>query len=839
MMPNSCFHCGLPVPSGEPFQALVQGQMQLFCCPGCQAVAQAIDAGGLSHYYQYRTQSNLKPANQTTQFNVYDTPSVQGEFTETLPDGQRESHLLIEGISCAACVWLLEKHVGYLDGVTEVRVNASTHRARIVWQADRVSLSAIFAAISEVGYQPLPATQNQQQAVRQRESRLALMRLAVAGFGMMQVGMAATALYAGAGDEWEVLLRWVSLLIATPVVLFSAQPFYRAAWRSLVHKHLTMDVPVSIAILGAYAASAWSTLKGGGEVYFDSVSMFTFFLLLGRFMEMRIRHRNGLANESLSQLIPLAVNRVKPSPDMDERQSGAQSASTVSAHAECETVAVRELSPGDWVEVASGDNIPCDGEIVAGITTVDESLLTGESTAISKKPGDQVVAGSMNLGHRLIVCVTAVGRGTRLNAIERLVENGRQYKPLQVAMADHVAGYFVAAVLLVSLVVGFVWWQIDSEKAVWVVLSVLVVTCPCALSLATPVALTAALNRLRRQGLLITRGHVLEALNRIDHVIFDKTGTLTEGRPQLQSVVFSAAGEQHFASLSTDQSLRDRAVAVIAVLEAGSNHPIGWAFRPWQGQCFARQIVQYVGAGVTGTINDCCYQFGKAEYIGVPIAQVPEVAAGEQVIFLANATSGEVLAHVILRDRLRVSAKAAVAAFIEQGISVTLLSGDQPGSVAQVANELQIPEYRAGVKPEEKLAYVEACQARGEVVLMVGDGINDVPVLSASDVSVAMGSATDLAKAQADSILLNADLNLLPATLSYARKVRHVIRQNLTWALAYNGLALPLAAMGWVPPYLAAIGMSLSSLVVTVNAMRLNEQPTNTTVTVPLPARAD
>lgn len=827
-MASICFHCGLNVPAGTCFQASIDGQMAEFCCPGCEAVAMAIVDGGLEHYYQYRTANNLKPASEPQRFDVFDNPVVQEDFVDLLDNGRRQAHLLIEGISCAACVWLLEKHLQRLAGVETVQVNASTHRAHIIWQADSLGLSVIMAAINEIGYQPLPATQNQQQQLRQRESRLALMRLAVAGFGMMQVGMAAVALYAGAGDEWLSVMRWLSLLMATPVVLFSAQPFFRAALRSLVTRHLTMDVPVALAIGGAYLASLWATVRGGGEVYFDSVSMFTFFLLLGRFLEMRIRHRNGLSHDSLSQLVPLAATRIAKHPSIDERLLPAVTAPAADVFLkdlQRDTVAVRELQVGDWVEVAGGDNIPCDGEVVAGTGTVDESLLTGEADPVHKQPGDPVVAGSLNLGQRLIITVNAVGRGTRLNAIERLVEQGRQHKPAQVALADQVAGYFVAAVLLVSVVVASVWWQIDADKAIWVTLSVLVVTCPCALSLATPTALTAALNRLRHDGLLITRGHVLETLQRVNHIVFDKTGTLTEGRPQLQRVTLTDAGLALFAAGEVDASRQTKAensvLAIVAALESGSRHPIAWAFRRWQGQLFARGLEQHVGQGVVGEINGRRWRFGKADFVTSAATATAEFKSGEQCLFLAL-DDGALIACVFLRDSLRSQARQTVAQLQKKGITLSLVSGDHADTVMQLASDLGIELVVAGASPEQKLAYLEEAQASGDTVMMVGDGINDVPVLSAADVSVAMGSATDLAKAQADSILLNGDLNVLPQTLVFAQQVRKVIRQNLAWALAYNGLALPLAALGWIPPYLAAAGMSASSLVVVINALRLN-----------------
>ncbi len=814
-----CYHCGLPVQQAGEFVVQVDGETRQMCCPGCQAVATAIVEGGLASFYRYRTANSARAepldtpdSDPLAPWRAFDLPEVQADFVQPYDDGRLQAQLLVENISCAACVWLIEHHLQQQPGIERVSVNASNHRCVVIWDNRQLSLSRIFAELAHIGYRAQPATDDQQQQLWQQENRRALMRLGVAGIGMMQVGMFAAGLYAGGlqgmEEGWEALLRWISLLVATPVVLYSARPFFQAALRSIRTRHLSMDVPVSLAIGGAYLASVWATFRGGGEVYFDSVSMFTFFLLLGRYLEMRARHRNGQALGNLSQLMPLTVSRLIKDAATEQLQS----------------LPLKSLQLGDWVRVKSGETFPCDGVVRAGRSAAVEALLTGEPQPIEKTVGDKVVAGTLNCDSVLDVEVMAVGQGTQLSAIEQLVNQAQSEKPSQVSMADKLASVFVGLVLFVAtLVFGFwSWWQ--PSQALWITLSVLVVTCPCALSLATPAALTAAIARLRSAGLLVTRGHVIENLQQITRVVFDKTGTLTLGELSLQQLV-SADGDCVPLSDPAIDSRKNRYLEIAAALEASSNHPIARAFSPYLNRQLApaKAVQQATGAGVEGEVQGWCYRLGRLDYVaqGWSVAQ-PEVPADNRYQWLLLGDNKGPLAWFGLSDQLRPSSLAAVDGLRSRGIGVELLSGDPSAAVAELAGQLQLDDYRAGVSPEQKLARVRQLQAQGERVLMVGDGINDVPVLSGADISVAMGSATDLAQTRADSILLSGNLSVLVEALQTSALTRRIIRQNLSWALAYNGLALPLAAAGWVPPYLAALGMSLSSLIVIANAMRLN-----------------
>lgn len=833
------------MPEGSCFQVAIDGESRDMCCPGCQAVAMAIIDGGLGNFYRFRTERSMRPDadrdSDHEQWQVFDLEDVQSDFVISLQNGERQAQLLIEGISCAACVWLIEHHISKLPGVVGLKVNATSHRCVLSWNPGEQCLSRLMRELSAIGYHPQPATDDRQQALWKQENRRALMRLGVAGIGMMQVGMVAIALYAGAlqgiSSNWEQYLRWVSWVIATPVVFYSARPFFRAAWRSLRSyplslRHLSMDVPVSIAIGGAYLASCWATVYGGGEVYFDSVSMFTFFLLLGRYLEMRARYHNSLAAGNMAQLMPLTARRLQ---NIQQQVDGQEAIGEVEV-----SVPLKSLQSGDRVLVKSGETLPCDGVVLSGQSEVVEALLTGESNPVSKQPGDWVAAGTLNSDSALIVDVKAVGAATQLSAIERLVGQAESDKPSQVTLSDRLAGYFVGAVLIISALVMAVWAQLDSSRALWVTLSVLVVTCPCALSLATPAALTAATAYLRRVGLLVTRGHVIESLTKITRVVFDKTGTLTLGEMRLESTVLcSGVGSKVDA---------EHVQAVAKALEQHANHPIAKAFAALGGAesrpgktVKAESVRQVTGAGVEGTIIDIpdvedqgfegngqaqLYRLGSVAFVSeifndrTQSLVHPEL--GRQWLLLGCAEGP--LAWFALSDRLRESARPLIQILKAQGIAVELLSGDKSDAVAGMARELGIEEFRAGATPDDKLARVRQLQAEGEVVLMVGDGINDVPVLSGADVSVAMASATDLAQTRADSVLLNGDLTVIARAMDCARNTRLVIRQNLYWALAYNTLALPLAAVGWVPPYAAAIGMSTSSLVVILNALRLNRK---------------
>ena len=794
--PLPCYHCGLPVPAGSRFQARILGEPRELCCPGCQAVAEAIVAGGLESYYRHRSENSANPEALPKalgdELALLDRPEVQKPFVSHSGE-LAETCLMIEGISCAACGWLIEKHLRALPGVGEAQLNLSNQRLRVRWDDARLPLSQLLQELRRIGYAGHPYQADQAAERMAAENRRALRQLGVAGLLWMQVMMASMATWPEFNIDlsagMDSILRWTSLLLTTPIVFYCCTDFFRGALRDLRTRHLTMDVSVSLAIGGAYVAGIWSTVTGVGELYFDAVGMFALFLLAGRYLERRARERTAAATAQLVNLLPASCLRL----DQDDQP---------------ERILLGELALGDRVLVQPGALLPADGVILSGQSSVDESLLTGEYLPLPRAEGDSVTAGTLNVEGPLTLQVQALGDDTRLSAIVRLLERAQGEKPRLAELADRVAQWFLLIVLGVAAVVGLVWWQIDSERAFWIVLALLVATCPCALSLATPTALTAATGRLHQLGLLVTRGHVLEGLNRIDTVIFDKTGTLTEGRLALSAI-------HPLGTLDQDACL-----ALAAALENRSEHPIARAFG--RAPVAAEQVDSVPGLGLEGVVEGRRLRIGRADFVAALSEQPAPPIPGQNGQWLLLGDSDGALAWLVLDDRIRSDAAALLDACRARDWQVLLLSGDSSPMVAEVARTLNITDARGGLTPDAKLEVLRQLHGEGRSVLMLGDGVNDVPVLAAADISIAMGSATDLAKTSADAVLLSNRLDSLVEGLAVARRTRRIIIENLTWASLYNGLILPFAAVGWVTPIWAALGMSLSSLLVVLNALRLS-----------------
>ncbi len=793
--PAPCYHCGLPVPAGSHFHARVLGEVRQLCCPGCQAVAEAIVKGGLESYYQHRSDAAINPEALPKvlgeELALYDRADVQQPFVRHEGDLASTS-LMIEGISCAACGWLIERHVRNLAGVAEASLNLSNHRLQVRWSDTALPLSELLAELRRIGYAAHPYQADQAAERLASENRRSLRQLGVAGLLWMQVMMATMATWPEFNIDlsagMDSILRWTALLLTTPIVFYCCTDFFKGALRDLRTRHLTMDVSVSLAITGAYLAGIWSTITGHGELYFDAVGMFALFLLAGRYLERRARERTAAATAQLVNLLPASCLRLD-------------------AAGQSERVLLSELKLGDRVLVQPGGLIPADGRILSGQSSIDESVLTGEYLPLPRAPGDAVTAGTLNVEGPLTVAVDALGDDTRLSAIVRLLERAQSDKPKLAEIADRVSQWFLVIVLLAAAVVGLVWWYIDPQRAFWIVLALLVATCPCALSLATPTALTTATGTLHKLGLLLTRGHVLEGLNHIDTVVFDKTGTLTEGRLTLTAV--------H----PLDSEDADRCLALAAALENRSEHPIARAFG--RAPQPADSVDSVPGLGLEGRVGGRQLRIGQASFVAALYAGEAPPIPGDQGQWLLLADTTGPLAWFVLDDRLRDDALALLSACRKRGWKTLLLSGDSSPMVGRIAEELGIDEARGGLTPADKLVRLQAMQAAGARVLMLGDGVNDVPVLAAADISIAMGSATDLAKTSADAVLLSNRLQSLVSAFQVARRSRRIIIENLAWASLYNGLILPFAAVGWVTPLWAALGMSASSLLVVLNALRL------------------
>ncbi len=804
-----CFHCGLPAPLAVVYAVSVDGIPRPMCCAGCQAVAQTIVDNGLTSYYRNRSALPRREdgaPQMVRELAAYNIPEVESASTCDVGGDGREAALMLEGITCAACVWLIEQRIARLPGVTGVEINYATHRALVRWDARRTRLGTILEAVAALGYRAYPYDRSRAEQGRRSERDRALWRLFVAGFGMMQVMMYLVPVYVTRGEmtpDIEQLMRIASLLLTLPVVLYAAAPFFRGVWRDLRARQPGMDVPVALGIGVAFAASVVGTVTGRGEVYFDSITMFVFLLLAARFLEMTARAKAVTAQEELARQLPAVAERLVDWP----------------AREQTETVAAAGLRRGDHVRVCSGAAVPADGKLVAGESELDERLLTGESRPRPRRGGDDLIGGSFNVGNPFIMRITHVGADTVVAGILRLLERAGAERPRISRNADCIARYFVLALLLIAAGVGLTWYAIDPARALWITIAVLVVSCPCALSLATPAVLAAATSALHAQGVLVTRVDAIENLARATHFVFDKTGTLTTGDMRLVEVVELADGRK--------RRTRDERLALAAALERGFGHPIARALLAAAPAASAHCVLEcktVPGAGVEAILNGVRLRIGCAQFVAAlsACALPPELTlVADDTVVVALGDDDGFMALFTFVDPLRAQARAVVGALSGMGRHVHLLSGDRPGIVSHVARELGIPAYLGGAAPDDKVAYVRRLQQNGAVVAMIGDGVNDAAGLAAAHVSLAMGGGAAIACGNSDVVLLSGGLDTMLAAVSVAESAARVVRQNLTWAFVYNLAAVPLAACGYISPLLAGVGMAASSMLVVANALRL------------------
>jgi Cu2+-exporting ATPase len=737
--------------------------------------------------------------------DLYDDPSLQSGFVRREGD-VCEASLLVEGMHCPACALRAERVLASRSGVTDVSVNFATQVASVRWEPARVRLSELLGAVRDAGYRASPYDPVRTRAVDRSEKRGALARICVAGLGSMQVMMYAVPAYIAGDGEMTVdiasLLRWASLALTLPVVLYSAFPFFAGAWRDLRAARLGMDVPVALGISVAFVASVAATFRGKGEVYFDSVTMFVFLLLIGRYLELLARQRAARALGHLGRVVPEFASRLQDFP----------------RSLAVERVAVARLRAGELVLVRPGETFPADGVVVQGSGSASEALVSGEAKPVEKSPGSAVIAGSGNLASPLVVRLTRVGADTVLSSIVRLAEKAASEKPRLIRVADRTASWFVASVVLLAAIAGYYWSLSDPGRAIPIVVAVLVATCPCALSLSAPIALTVAIGEFARHGIVVASGRAIETLALADDVVFDKTGTLTRGEPRLKEVSVLAGVP------------RERCLAIAAAIEAASEHPIGKALADAGSghrldEFRADAIRNVPGSGIEANVEGVRYRIGTLEFASAlrPGGPVRDASGGDTVVWLA-AESG-LLASFALGDEVRPEAAQAVEALRALGVRVHLLSGDREAAVRDVARRLGIGIAEANATPERKREYVAALQRRGSVVAMVGDGINDAPVLAQADASLAMGGGAQLAQLRADAVIVTPDLSELARAVAHARRTLRIVGQNIAWAFAYNMLVLPLALTGALTPWAAALGMSASSLVVALNALRLERTP--------------
>ena len=791
--PRFCFHCGEPVPTTCKLSIEAEGQKQPVCCSGCEAVANLILHSGQSRYYQFRTENAIKPADEDAgleqAWQRFD--ERRSLWGSPLKDGRYELLLQVEGIRCAACAWLIRSQLESRQGIDQVQVDVATGFVRINWQPEKLRLSKIAAILAGVGYRPHLPLAGAEAMGRQEERRSALKRLGVAGLGMMQVMMYAAALYAGESmgisEGSERFLQWVSLIVTTPVLIYSGRVFYISAWRSLSNRRVGMDVPVALAISIAFIMSCINFLTGSGHVYFDSVVMFIFFLSLGRYAELVIRHRNLQTGLALARLLPEWAELVKDS--------------------EAEQVPAIDLRTGDMVRVRAGQTFPADGKITEGYTEVNESLLTGESRPVIKRCGENVIAGSINQTQAVMVRVSKDPDESTVSMMGRMLLKSQTHRSRYARLSERYAGWFVAVVLTIAGITALWWLNNDMSMLFPATLAVLVISCPCALALATPAAIASASRALLENGVLLTRGAALETMGSIDTVVFDKTGTLTTGVPVILDTIINPARNGY------DEVT---VLRIAALLEIDSSHPVSRAFADVQvDRNDVKKLVNHEN-GVEGRVDDARYKLGNAAFTRVNVTELQRSGGS---LWLVDYSGW--IARFDLDDGLRDGATTTMEALKARGLELMILSGDHPHLVASVAERTGIATWHAEQSPKMKMELLESMQAAGKRVLMVGDGINDAPVLSTATVSMTVRGASELANSTADFILTGNSLTLVEVVFASAARTRKVILQNLSWALGYNLLAVPFAAAGMIVPWMAALGMSLSSLLVVMNSGRL------------------
>ena len=878
----NCYHCQQPVPAGIH---ITDDHGHAYCCHACEAVAHIISAHHLEQYYQVRDRPAPRPEHpyDPAHWQAYDLPEIAAQYTYKDGDDQ-EIHLYIDGLHCAACTWLISHALQDAHGISHTRINLGTGRAEIRWRD--TPLSAILATIASLGYTPNLHTPDEEDYNQRRERNHDLLRLIVAGLGMMQVMMFATGLYTGAWHgidrEYEQLLRWISLLCSAPVMLYAGYPYLKNAWLGLRHRQPNMDLPIALACAGAWLASLYHTLIGRGEIYYDGVTMFIFFISISRYLEAHTRRRARHNQQHFARLLPDAVYKYN---DRGETQ----------------LVPLPAIQPGDHIRVLPTHTIPVDGEITGGASRIDENMLTGESTPQYKTSGDRVHAGSTNLQSPLDIRVTQTGQQTTLAAIRRISARAEQHRSPQIDRNQALAQQTVLAVLILAAAGYLLWQWIDPARAFDIALAILVATCPCALSLATPTVLTAALNHAHKHHILIKNSNTLDRLTHIRRILFDKTGTLTQGKYQLQKSDYYGDPQ--------------RLLAIAKTLETHSTHPIAWYYSQQPVANVAMDnIEQHSGKGISGDYDGSRWHIGSAAYmqengVEIPPAEQPpppvgeswdgayphttdadtttdadwslmadknnvghkyptyeennplpceagegwgggveksrmattdnkavpcdpklppprpSPTGGESALTDANTThvylaeNRELRAHYQLGDPERDNL-AATLARLQAHYHLAIASGDRAENVARLAARYGITDRRGSLDPAAKLALLEANDP--EHTLMIGDGINDAPVLARASVSVAVGRANPLSQTHADIVLLKNGPEALPYLLDLAARSRRITRQNLIWATVYNLTILPLAISGYLTPWIAALGMSTSSLLVIANALRIH-----------------
>lgn len=814
--PNLCYHCGLPIPKDVHITYPVLGETRSFCCHGCQLACQTIVEHGFEDFYRHREHEGGINAQVLPDIlhnlSLYDRPEIQRSFVRT--QGQyAQASLILENIRCAACLWLNEQHLRTLPGIIDVQLDYTTHQARVEWDTTQLQLSQILQAIAAIGYIAHPYDPVHREALLQTEKHRSLEKLLFAGLLGMQVMAFSIATYWMGGYNtqgelalWEIIGRWSTLIVTSVMLIYSASDFFVGAWHDCQQQKLGMDLPIVLGLVTAWLGSLWATITHGEHVYYDSIGMFIFFVLLARVFELKARLTASAQLDRLMRIIPQSITRI-----INAQQT--------------EEVAIIDLAIGDHIQLLPGQTLPVDGTLLSPTARINEAQLTGEPLPIDKQAGDPLRAGSISIDQPIQMRVDHLSQDSTTAQLQSLIFKALATKPTLAQLADRIANPFIAIVLLTAFLTLCVWLYVDATQALPNLIAVLIITCPCALALATPVATAITMGNMSAHGMLPIHMSSLEKLPQTDVLVLDKTGTLTQGKPSLAETQL------------TGTHTLEEVLLIAHTLEQYSEHPLAHALKQANQQPNLPKMTQhkyYPSQGIEGVIHQQQWRIGNLSFCQTTpptLAQQRWIdqqhAAG--AIVLALSCNQQLSALFALQDTLRDDAIAFVQQMQQQQQrfkQVVILSGDHPHAVAHLAQQLNIYDYHGHYLPEDKLTWIQQRQQQGHRILMVGDGINDAPTLAAADVSVSFYQASDLAQQHSDLLLMGHTLDRIQLADQWIRKHQRIVKQNLFWALAYNLIAIPFAALGMITPWMAAIGMSVSSLWVVGNALRLRLTPT-------------
>lgn len=801
---KKCFHCGLLV-DNENYKTSINDIVQIFCCVGCLAVADFITKNNLYDYYAYREKQAHKIKNYSIKnlekLKIYDNVNIQKDFIKNTNEFTKNIILLINGITCAACTWLIERHVKKLNGIKKISLNLVTHKANVTWNQNEISLSKILIEIKKLGYSAVPYTLKKQEDYYNIKSQRELKKLIIAGIGMSQIMMFSISLYVGEKldmiEDYKIFLRFICLIISSFVLIYSGSEILVNFYNNIKTLRLGMDFPIGLSLIIAYISSIYNIKLNLEHVYFDSISMFVFFLLLARFLEMKVRHNSSNIIYSLQKVSSNTVTILKKE-------------NTIYVE---KITKIKNLKCGDLILIKPGETIPIDGIITNGSSTVDESLITGEYIPTLKTIDNKVIGGSNNIDGLITIKVLKTIKKSLISKILTLLEKTVLTKPKITNTINKIASHFIIIVLIIITLTVILWVNIGNQDILKVIISMLVVTCPCALSIATPIAITTCTTLLITHGFLVTGENLLETLNHITDIVFDKTGTLTVNRFIIKKIITSNISKKNAFEIALN-------------LEKHSHHPISKAFIKHKlfDKCInfnVNDLKIFPSLGIQGTVNNKEYRIGKLDFIKLWSSNKNLKDIDKKGFWIALADKDEIVAWFNLTNPLRKSASKCIEMLKSLKINIHILSGDSSKEVEKISKKLNIENAKKNLTADKKVLYIKKLQDKGSIVMMIGDGVNDAPAMNACQASISMGSGTDITKTNSDSVILNNNLLVIPKAIKYSRNTIKIIKENITWALIYNIIGLTLAGLGLLEPYYAAIGMSLSSLIVIFNSKKL------------------